>query len=725
MDYIQILIKKSFKICKTYIRIIFAYLNNLDTPKQIDKQQYLKTQIKTIIPHIKIIDSQAERSIYSRDVSVIPKLLQKLLFDNIPPLVIKPTCESEIMEIIKFCDTNNINICPRGISSSPFGNSIPTKKTIILDLSLMNKIIELNLEKKLITVETGIKWSDVSSFLMEHNLTIKSMPSNKFSTVGGWIAGGGIGIYSFQEGCFHDNIVKLRVVTTKGIFTKTPNDSDFNTFVGSEGTLGIFTQVSFKINKANKHEESIYLLNFKSIKNIIWIIEYLNSIFVKPSHITFLNKTKMQEENLFFSIKYNQQNTILPERDCLLIVFNSKKSEEKFLEVIKQKNLHNTISSKLASTYIWNERFFPLKLQRLGPNLLACEFIVEIQQLPKITQKLNNLANKLGIKIGIEATMWTQDNKIYATVIGTFLANHTMWIKYLIKLIIVQIMMLNAIKYGAKPYGIGIWNLFWKNIDKKLYNNRLKLKKILDPKYIINPNKYFNIKTPLFNCLGFLFNPIIGKCIFNIINTSIYILAPIIKLILNEKSHNPYKEFNLKQPTQTLLDMKKLDIRFYHNLSEFVLRTAHRCTFCGSCIAVCPAYALTKNELTTGRGKLHFYKEFISKTNLEKYNFRTDLQDEYYIPFQCLKCKLCEEVCQSHLPLTACYDAMEKIILQKYQRWPHQLINNFIKKVDDNRTWLSYMYQLDIAQWSPSKIDPRLTAKKISEVLCKKGEQDE
>ncbi|MFC1847427.1 4Fe-4S dicluster domain-containing protein [Chloroflexota bacterium] len=102
------------------------------------------------------------------------------------------------------------------------------------------------------------------------------------------------------------------------------------------------------------------------------------------------------------------------------------------------------------------------------------------------------------------------------------------------------------------------------------------------------------------------------------------------------------------------------------------------CAKCGNCMAVCPAYLVTKNEALTAKGKIALAKKLLAG--------QVVTPEEAANAFLCMHCKACEEVCQTNLELMMLWDAIEKRLESKFDR-PEAQISEFLKKVDDSKEY--------------------------------------
>ncbi|CAH1390878.1 unnamed protein product [Nezara viridula] len=178
---------------------------------------------------------------------------------RIPDIVLWPCSHEDVMHIIALADKYNVVIIPYGGGTSVSGAvSCPESETrtiCSLDTSQMNNILWLDKKNLLVCCQTGLVGQDLESFLQERGFTCGHEPdSYEFSTVGGWVATRASGMKKNVYGNIEDLLVNVKLVTPKGVLSKEglyPRQStgpDLNHIVlGSEGTLGVITEVILKI----------------------------------------------------------------------------------------------------------------------------------------------------------------------------------------------------------------------------------------------------------------------------------------------------------------------------------------------------------------------------------------------------------------------------------------------------------------------------------------------
>jgi alkyldihydroxyacetonephosphate synthase len=191
-------------------------------------------------------------------------------FKRIPDLVMWPTSTSEVEDIVKLANVHNVVVIPFGGGTSVTGaTSCPENETrtiAILDTSQMNKMLWLDRENLAACFEGGIVGQDLERELKSMGFTTGHEPdSMEFSTLGGWVATRASGMKKNLYGNIEDLVVRVKMVTSKGVLEKHIPASrvscgpDFNHLIlGSEGTLGVITEVKFIIHRIYKKQDIIF-----------------------------------------------------------------------------------------------------------------------------------------------------------------------------------------------------------------------------------------------------------------------------------------------------------------------------------------------------------------------------------------------------------------------------------------------------------------------------------
>ena len=174
----------------------------------------------------------------------------------------------------------------------------------------------------------------------------------------------------------------------------------------------------------------------------------------QPSHVVFYDRARLAEENPLLRDRLGSGEPIFEEREAVLVHFDDEESERNFLKAIESTG-SPLRSDRAAASYIWSERYFALKAQRLGPNLLAGEVLLSRTALPRFIRRARRLAGGFGADLGIEAILAGANQ---CTVIASFPCDSRKPVSYLMNLLLAQLLVRLGTRLGGCPYGIGTWN---------------------------------------------------------------------------------------------------------------------------------------------------------------------------------------------------------------------------------------------------------------------------
>jgi FAD/FMN-containing dehydrogenase len=606
------------------------------------------SEIKKALNGTKVLDKPAEREMYSHDIGDIPPVMTKTLFKVLPDIVVQPQSIEEIVSVIKLAYKEKIPVVTRGAASWGFGGVIPAKAGIVIDLSPFRKIMEIDTAQKTATVEAGARWSDIDIKAKQEGLCIMTYPSSKFSTVGGWLSTGGYAINSFKYGHLSQQIISITVVTGTGEIKKlTPADQEFKYYVSTEGQIGIIAELTLKLRPVpqGSYTTLIYFPNDREAFDFILK-------FVKSSLPGQPNTIRFMDENHMADINELTHSSIFEKKPGVLFEFGDTAENEIFQKYLKQ-NPGVQIAPAYTANYLWNERLFGMKSKRLGPTILASEVIIPTRSAAAFIKKAKRLSGYFGVEVCIDSYVIGPDKTL---IMATFLCDSRKK-KYYLNVPLVAVITKAAIRLGAEPYGVGLWNAGYVN---KRYN-RKEMKAIKEYKAKTDPNNVLNTGKSLSQgekgLSGILFNPGVFGFLIQLLTWTAPLVGGLSTLMFGRN--------------------KKLEGLDYE-------LSTHACAKCGNCMAVCPAYLVTHNEASTAKGKIAIAKKMISGQPVTV--------EEAQAAFMCMKCRACEEICQTNLELMTLWDTLEKKLEERYKR-PEALISDFITRVDKSDEYWAMVEQ--------------------------------
>ncbi|MBW1984329.1 MAG: FAD-binding oxidoreductase [Deltaproteobacteria bacterium] len=184
-----------------------------------------------------------------------------------PACVVNPKKTEDVVNVVKICNENKALLVPFGLGSGCMKAIHTTPETVLLDMSSMKRVRKIDKKNLIATFEAGIRGADAENAVAKEGMMIGHYPQSiDVSSVGGWVATRASGQFSSAYGSIEDVVMALEVVLPNGEVLETrltPRAAagpDLNyLFLGSEGTLGIITTVMFSLRwKAEKREYTAF-----------------------------------------------------------------------------------------------------------------------------------------------------------------------------------------------------------------------------------------------------------------------------------------------------------------------------------------------------------------------------------------------------------------------------------------------------------------------------------
>lgn len=176
-------------------------------------------------------------------------------YRRVPMLVVLPRTTDEISKILKYCHDNDVKVIPRGAGTSLCGGALPTEDAIVLCISKMNRVIEIDYDNRLARVEAGITNLEITARVAEEGFFYAPDPSSQLAcTLAGNLAMNSGGAHCLKYGVTTHNAIGVTMVLIDGTIVEIGGSSiersgyDLLSFVvGSEGQLGVITEATVKL----------------------------------------------------------------------------------------------------------------------------------------------------------------------------------------------------------------------------------------------------------------------------------------------------------------------------------------------------------------------------------------------------------------------------------------------------------------------------------------------
>jgi glycolate oxidase len=262
-------------------------------------------QLVKIAGQDRICTEQADLMCYAYDSS-----LDSQLHKYMPAAVFTPKNAADVSPVLKYCNEHNISVTARGAGTGQCGGSVAMGGGLVIDLSALNQIVEIDTDNLQVIVETGVVHADLNQKLAALGFSFPPDPgSTKMATIGGMISYNASGMRAMKYGTTREYVLGLEVVMADGqvITTGGMNCRSLKTasgyeltklFVGAEGTLGLITKARLKIMPLPE-KKGIAVASFAKLGDAGKAVVEVFRNKIVPSAIEILDKSAIKAATLY------------------------------------------------------------------------------------------------------------------------------------------------------------------------------------------------------------------------------------------------------------------------------------------------------------------------------------------------------------------------------------------------------------------------------------------
>lgn len=372
----------------------FVCYNNWKEGCRLNRMSELSEGISKIVGPERVLSRPSQLNCYARDFYPGP--------DYLPDLVVVPDSVEQVAPIVRLAYQMEIPLTPRGKGTSVTGSSLPVRGGLVLDLSDLRRVLELDGDNLVAVLEPGVVWGDLSRLLEQNGMFTPSVPgSGRVSTVGGAVASGGSGSRALKYGPTRDQVLGLKAVlpggedvALGGRLTKTACGYDLkNLLIGSEGTLGVITEITLRVWPLPP-ATLVAVLDLENLDVAMSLLSGLRRAGVIPS-----------------AFEITPASTLLPAgEECtrrfqLVVEFKGPDFEIEYAESLLWE-LHDTdwrmLRRREERDRLWRragEVYFSLIRKCSTP--VAEDLGVPVSEVPKALDTIETLLESMGVRAGL------------------------------------------------------------------------------------------------------------------------------------------------------------------------------------------------------------------------------------------------------------------------------------------------------------------------------------
>lgn len=217
-------------------------------------------------------------------------------------VIIRPATTEQVAAVLKVACREGIPVTPRGAGTGAAGSALPVVGGIILDMYRMNRILSVDVDDQIVVVEPGVVCDTLNDELLRYGFFFPPDPaSSPACTIGGMVANDSAGNKAMKYGSTRVFVLWLEAVLATGEIISTGSKtlksvSGFDLtrlFVGSEGSLGVFTRICLKILPLPKHYAT-GVFSYSSVDSLVRSAMKIRRTGIVPEMMEFMNEKTMK-----------------------------------------------------------------------------------------------------------------------------------------------------------------------------------------------------------------------------------------------------------------------------------------------------------------------------------------------------------------------------------------------------------------------------------------------
>ena len=327
-----------------------------------------------------------------------------------PAVVVLPRTTEQVAEIVKICDRAEIPFIARGAGTGLSGGALPIENCVLIVTALMRQIIDIDLENQRVVVQPGVINNWVTQAVSGAGFYYAPDPSSQIiCSIGGNVAENSGGVHCLKYGVTTNHVLGLKLVLPDGSITdvggqipEMPGYDLTGVFVGSEGTLGIATEITLRILKT---AESICVLlaDFTSIEAAGAAVSDIISAGIIPAGMEMMDNLSINAvEDVVATGCYPRDAVaiLLVEVDGLKVEVAENK--QRIAAICKQNGARNITTANDPETRLklWKGRKAAFAAAgHLSPDYYVQDGVIPRTQLPFVLQEIENLSQKYGYRV--------------------------------------------------------------------------------------------------------------------------------------------------------------------------------------------------------------------------------------------------------------------------------------------------------------------------------------
>ncbi|HEX3744161.1 MAG TPA: FAD-linked oxidase C-terminal domain-containing protein [Bryobacteraceae bacterium] len=455
--------------------------------------------LKNLVGEKNVLTHKVDLVTYSFDATAdVPR--------QIPDVVVKPENTEQIRSIVHLARARGIAIYPRGAGTNLSGGAIPLKRGIVMSFQRMNRILEVDAENLTATVQPGVVIQELNNAVATCGLLYPPDPGTvATATMGGSVAENSGGLRGLKYGVTKHYVMGMEVVLANGDKVRFGGKTVKNVtayefaslFVGSEGTLGIITEITVKLIPAPKYRRTM-LATYQTIEDAGNTVAGIIKAQVIPATLEILDRMTIEtvEAYAHVGLPTDAEALLLIEVDGMAPEVVGREADAVVKTVAENRGVLRMANSDAERDQLWAARRAALPaLASLNNTVVLEDATVPRSRITEMLVACAHIGRKYNLVLGTFGH--AGDGNLHPTILADKNdAVEMQRVHYAVEEIFDTALKLGGTLSGEHGIGIAKMRFLGNELGESGVNLMRSIKDALDPHGLLNPGKLVPEREP-------------------------------------------------------------------------------------------------------------------------------------------------------------------------------------------------------------------------------------
>jgi glycolate dehydrogenase FAD-linked subunit len=367
----------------------------------LGRREEIIAALRQIVPGEGVITAEDERRAYESDGLTA--------YRQLPMIVVLPSTTDQVSHVLRYCQEHNVKVVPRGAGTSLSGGALPLEDGVLLGLGKFNRILDIDLTNRCVVVQPGVTNLGITHAVQHAGFYYAPDPSSQIAcTIGGNVAENSGGVHCLKYGLTTNNVLGIEmvlmngeVVRLGGKYMDAPSYDLLGVMTGSEGLLGVVTEVTVRLLRKTPTARAI-LLGFPTSEQAGQCVADIIGTGVIPGGMEMMDKPAIHAAEAFVGAGYP-----LDVEALLIVELDGCAPEvDHLIDVVERIAGENgAVTSRISRNEAERELFwagrkaaFPA-VGRISPDYYCMDGTIPRRALPTVLARMRELSEQYGLGV--------------------------------------------------------------------------------------------------------------------------------------------------------------------------------------------------------------------------------------------------------------------------------------------------------------------------------------